>query len=396
VAKILQVCNTNFYLSRFLKPLVRELAAQGHEVDCACEGEVADAADFGPGVRFHAFDFPREGSPLQFASAIARMRKLVVAGGYDCVDSHNRNSSIVGRAAGWLARVPVNLYTAHGFYFHDDQSPRARRATIWLETALARITGFTLSQSQEDTRFVVDSGMIARDRILHIGNGIDTARFTPRHERAALERQFGLAHDRFRICSTGRLVEGKGFGDLLEAFARFHADVTDSELLLIGGNIDQDISPFHVEFEHRIDALGLRDSVKVTGLTDRVEDYLGACDVFVLPSYREGLPRALIEAMSMGLCVAATDIRGCREAVRDGRDGLLFPPRDIAALTDVLRRLHPQPELRARLAAAGQLRARGEFDEKRYVAVQVQAINELLAGRSMGTLPPAPPQRRSA
>jgi glycosyltransferase involved in cell wall biosynthesis len=378
VAKILQVCNTNFYLSRFLKPLVQELVDQGHEVECVCEGEVADKAEFGPGVRFHAFAFPRTGSPLQFAGAVARMSRLIRNGRYDCVDSHNRNSSIVGRIAAWRARVPVNLYTAHGFYFHDDQSALARRATIFLESALSRITDFTLSQSRDDTDYAVSSGMIVADRILHVGNGIDVERFSPRHERRTLEAKLALPSGRFRVCSTGRLVQGKGFGDLLEAFALFHEEVPGSELLLIGGNIDQDISPFQQEFEQRIDALGLRESVKVTGLTDRVEDYLGTADVFVLPSYREGLPRALLEAMAMGLCCAATDIRGCREAIDDGQAGLLFPPRDITSLTSLLRKLHAEPGLRTSLAAAGQARARAEFTEARYVSLQVDAINRLL------------------
>jgi glycosyltransferase involved in cell wall biosynthesis len=118
--------------------------------------------------------------------------------------------------------------------------------------------------------------------------------------------------------------------------------------------------------------------VKVTGLTDRVEDYLGTADVFVLPSYREGLPRALLEAMAMGLCCAATDIRGCREAIDDGQAGLLFPPRDITSLTSLLRKLHAEPGLRTSLAAAGQARARAEFTEARYVSLQVDAINRLL------------------
>jgi glycosyltransferase involved in cell wall biosynthesis len=223
---------------------------------------------------------------------------------------------------------------------------------------LSRITDVTLSQSRDDTDYAVSSGMIVADRILHVGNGIDVERFSPRHERRTLEAKLALPSGRFRVCSTGRLVQGKGFGDLLEAFALFHEEVPGSELLLIGGNIDQDISPFQQEFEQRIDALGLRESVKVTGLTDRVEDYLGTADVFVLPSYREGLPRALLEAMAMGLCCAATDIRGCREAIDDGQAGLLFPPRDITSLTSLLRKLQAEPGLRTSLAAAGQPRAR--------------------------------------
>ena len=381
MARVLQVCNTDFYLSRFLKPLVLELVAQGHEVECACEGDDLDRASFGKGVVFHDFAYPRTGSPWRFIARIGRMRKLIRAGRYDCVNSHNRNASIVGRIAAWLERVPLNVYTAHGFYFHDDQKPFARHATILLEAVLARMTDFTLSQSSEDVDLAIRKRIIPADHIEHIGNGIDTTRFSVRGARGDVERSLGLRADRFRICSIGRLVTGKGFADLLEAFADFHRDASESELLIVGGTIEQDISPFEREFSERVASLGLRESVHVTGLTDRVEDYLAACDLFVLPSYREGLPRSLLEAMSMGVCSAATAIRGCREVITDGETGFLFEPRDRPGLSALMKRLYADPDLRAKVADSGREWVRARFDERQYVNAQVSVINRLLATR---------------
>jgi len=130
VARILQVCNTDFYLTKFLAPLVRSLVAQGHTVECVCEGgDRIDPTVLGPDVRVHPFAFPRTNSPWRFMQAIAQMRRLVRAGHFDCVNGHNRNASIVARIATRLEGVPVNLYTAHGFYFHADHKPSARAAT---------------------------------------------------------------------------------------------------------------------------------------------------------------------------------------------------------------------------------------------------------------------------
>lgn len=378
MARILQVCNTDFYLVKFLAPLVNQLARKGHDVDVACEGDGIPESVLDPRIRVLPLSFPRGASPWQFARAIRRMRELVRSGNYQCVNGHNRNASIVARVAAWQERVPVNLYTAHGFYFHDDQGKAARIATITLEAMLARVTHYTLSQSTEDAKLMTALGHIPADRIEVIGNGIDTRRFHPRpSERQALESRLNLAKRRFRIASTGRLVSGKGFGDLLDAFAL--ASIPESELVIIGGNIAQDISPYHAQFMARARQLGISDKVVITGLTDRVEDYLNACDIFVLPSYREGLPRALLEAMASELPVIATNIRGCREAVIHENCGLLFEPHDVEALTRHLLTLAKATELRMSLGRRARERVLSMFDERDYVSRQVLAIEKLVS-----------------
>ena len=394
MARILQVCNTDFYLTKFLGPLVRALVQAGHEVECACEGSRVDPAVVGPGVTVHAFDFPRTNSPLAFAAAIERMRELIRVGRYDCVDSHNRNASIVARVAAWLEGTPVNLYTAHGFYYHDDQRPLTRWATIGLEAALARVTDYTLSQSGEDVRLMTSRGFILPHRIEQVGNGIDTDRFRPGRERAETERALGLSPGRFRVVTTGRLVKGKGFGDLLQAFGRLRLDAGEAELVIIGGNIEQDISPFQTAFLAQAKAAQLEGSLVVTGITDRVEHYLATADVFVLPSYREGMPRSLLEAMSMELPVIATDIRGCREVVADGKSGLLFPPHDVVRLADLLDRLYRSKDLRRSLGAQARRSVVESFDEAGYVARQVEAIHRLV-GRPRGSHLHRVPSRRN-
>ncbi len=377
MARILQVCNTDFYLSKFLAPLVDALVARGHEVECVCEGTAIDKGLIERGVAVHPFAFPRGGSPIQFARAIGRMRKLIRAGPYDCVNGHNRNASIVARVAAWLENTPVNLYTAHGFYFHDDQGRLGHSATVVLEAALTRITDFTLSQSGEDAAFMIRHGHIRAEFLEVIGNGIDTRRFRPRpQDREALERDLGLRPGKFRIASTGRLVSGKGFGDLLAAFANLR--IPDSELIIVGGNIAQDISPYQAEFLAQAKNSGVADDVLVTGITDRVADYLNTCDVFVLPSYREGLPRSLLEAMATELAVVATDIRGCREVIAHGKSGFLFPPHDIAGLGKIIRDLSSSKELRKSLGENARERIVTDFDERDYVAKQVNTIERLL------------------
>lgn len=381
MARILQVCNTDFYLTKFLAPLVRALAARGHVVECVCEGSAIPEGVLPSGTVVHQALFPRSGSLPEFGLAIARLRAIIRGGAYDCVDSHNRNASIAARIAAWIDGVPLNLYTAHGFYFHDDQSRLAREATVCLEGVLARLTDHTFSQSADDAALMTRRHLIARDRIEVIGNGIDTERFAPGIDRAAAEAELGLRPGRFRVAATGRLVRGKGFGDLLEAFAKLRQGRSEPELLIIGGNIDQDISPFAQQFTERMREAGLTDHVVITGITGRVEKYLATADVFVVPSYREGLPRALLEAMAMELVAIATDIRGCREVISDGANGYLYPPHDVDRLAALLGTVYEQRSRLGLMRRRARARVVDAFDERVYVARQVEGIERLLAER---------------
>jgi glycosyltransferase involved in cell wall biosynthesis len=225
---------------------------------------------------------------------------------------------------------------------------------------------------------MVTRGFIAPHRISVIGNGIDTHRFRHQPDRVGWERRLGLRSGRFRVAAVGRLVRDKGFMDLLGAFTRLHEFDPDSELLLIGGNIDQDISPVHQEFLAQAHKAGVAGGLTITGMVREVEKYLSTCDVFVLPSHREGMPRALLEAMSSELPVIATAIRGCREIIEDGMNGLLYPPSDVDRLTGLLRLLRGQSGLRVTLGQAARAAVVPCFDERQYVARQVDAIGQLL------------------
>jgi len=110
------------------------------------------------------------------------------------------------------------------------------------------------------------------------------------------------------------------------------------------------------------------------GRRDDVPALLSAADVFVLPSYREGMPRSIIEAMASGLPVVATDIRGCREEVADGETGFLVPVRDARALAAALNRLVDDPDLRDSMGRAGTRRAQALFDEAQVLNRQMTVL----------------------
>ena len=125
----------------------------------------------------------------------------------------------------------------------------------------------------------------------------------------------------------------------------------------------------------------LRDRVRFSGFTEEIPVLMQLIDIFVLASYREGMPRSIIEAMAAGKPVVASNIRGCREEVVDRETGYLVPVRDARALADRILALVADSELRAALGAAGRRRAEALFDEDEVTARVIATIEELLNDR---------------
>ncbi len=382
MAKILQVCNTGFYLNRFLQPLVAALVNNGHIVHTSCHTTADFNAIDDRRIRHFPVQFPASASPWGFFKAITALSRIIRQENYDMVNSHNRNASLAARIAAWRCGVPINLYTAHGYYFHDAQKPLAKSLTLQLERALATITTHTLSQSREDMQIMLARGYLRESQITWIGNGIDTSQFVPARERGTsqtvLRRRLNLPENTWLVSAVGRLVRGKGFQDLIAAFGALHARHSNTHLVIIGGNIAQDIEPFAAHIRQQIEQAGLQQAITITGLVDNVEDYLAASDAYVLPSYREGLSRAMLEAMSCQLPVVATAIRGCREVITPGKTGLLYPPGDIPALTNKLEILYTQPQLAAFMAENARQRVQKTYDQSHYLRRQLAAIENLL------------------
>jgi glycosyltransferase involved in cell wall biosynthesis len=178
-----------------------------------------------------------------------------------------------------------------------------------------------------------------------------------------------------KVVYCGRLLWDKGLAELVEA-ARILRGRGLS--FVVAGSPDPG-NPAAVPIETIRDweSLGL---VRFLGHVEHIEQLLATADVFVLPSYREGLPRSLIEAAACGLPLVATDVPGCREVVTDGIDGLLVPPRDARALAEAIWRLASNPPLAAKLGAAARERVVRCFDEKIVIRQTLEVYEELLPG----------------
>jgi len=175
------------------------------------------------------------------------------------------------------------------------------------------------------------------------------------------------------ILYAGRFSRLKGVFDLLDAATNLVHGGPEFQLVFIGNGTADEEALLHDVIEAR----GIRGIVHVYGATNTYQEFLGGSDIFVLPSYVEGLPIGLLEAMANGLPVVATNVGGIPEVVREGIDGKLVPPGDIAALRDALAWMVTHAQEREVMGVQAAERARANFSEERMVSAYLSLYHEL-------------------
>jgi glycosyltransferase involved in cell wall biosynthesis len=277
---------------------------------------------------------------------------------YDVVHVHTPVAALVGRLAAWIARVPLVIYTAHGFYFHEGMPAWKRRIFIWLEKIAGYWTDLLFTQSSEDAETAIFEKIMPQNQILAIGNGVSVARFDFHKivNRREIRMSLGIPDEAFVVGLVGRQIREKGIAEFLKAARRSASLNPNIQFLVVGDRLDSDrTGGVMAELLAARDELGER--LIVLGLRNDIPDMLCAMDVFCLPSWREGMPRTIIEAMMMARPVIATNIRGSREEVVHEVTGLLVPVRSPEALAMAIQRLAKDPAWSVELGLAGRERA---------------------------------------
>ena len=297
--------------------------------------------------------------------------------GFDVLHTHNPKPGLYGRVLGRLAGVPIVVNTVHGLYATPDDPWMKRFVVYALEAIASRFSDAELIQNLEDLELISRLHLSPRANVLLLGNGVDLVRFDPDRfddlHRARIRRELGVGSDEILIGIVGRLVAEKGYPELFEAFA----ELDDRFRLVCIGPHDPDKSD---ALTPELVASAEVDGVMFLGMRDDVDELYPALDMFVLPSHREGFPRAAMEAAASGLPLVATDIRGCRQVVDDGVTGLLVPVGESRALAAAFRQLADNPQIRRGMGEAGRARALEHFDEAKVVE-RVLAAYQRVADR---------------
>lgn len=374
--KVVQVCAVDFTAYHLLAPLLRGCRDAGWTAVFACADGPLAARLREEGFTHLAVRIPRSVSPLQLARATLELAAQLRRETPDIVHTHTPFGGVVGRAAARLTGGARVVHTFHGLPFLGDE-PRGlvERAFHVVEQCLARGTDLFFSQAAGDRPRAVRLGIArARDTVV-IGNGVDIRRFRPDPDRRARARaHLGIGAGDVVVISVARLVREKGVIELADAALR----IADPRLhvLLVGSALTSDRSDVSGQLDAHPVTPTLGRRWRRLGYQADVAELLQAADIFVLATYREGLPRSVIEAMATGLPVVASDIPACRELVSDDV-GILFPVSDVSALTAALKTLIDDPERREAMGRAARDRAVAAHDERLIVARQVELLTQL-------------------
>lgn len=337
------------------------------------------------GTKVNQVPMTRRITPLPDLIALIRLTQIFFTERPAIVQTHTPKANLLGQWAAWMMRVPVRICTIHGLYF-TPATPLPRR---WLLEWMERLTTLPATHvwliNNEDVRTATARHICSahKIRLLDGGFGIDLEKFNPEHYgedvRLQVRNELGWTSEHCVIGFVGRLVREKGLDELFSAIASIRSQVPNLRLLVVGpiDTAKPDAVTPQIAKQHGVD-----DICSFTGSRTDMGRLYTAMDIFVLPSYREGLPLSIMEAQAMGLPVITTNARGCSESVIPGFSGLVVPVRNVKSLADAILSLGSSTLLRQEMGANARKLALVRFDRRRVSYFHTTEYQTLLQASS--------------
>ncbi len=376
--KIIQVTAIDMTMNNFLNPLNKVSKEKGHEVHCVCSKGPYEEEIKSNGYYFHNISIDREINFVKNIKSIMMMVKLFKILKPDIVHVHTPVAAVLGRIAAKIAKVPTIIYSAHGFYFHEGMPSKKYKLFFNIEKYIGRyFTDYIFTQSEEDFEVAkVNNFLKNKNNYVHISNGIDIDnKFNvdklPKSINTSLRDKYGIQKNDVVVSFIGRLVKEKGILDLLESINYLNAQ--NVKFLIIGslpqGERDTETLKILEEYKNN-------KNIIFTGQVTNVNELLYMSDIFCLPSYREGMPRSIIEAMAMKNAVIATNIRGSREEVIHGKTGYLCNTNSSKEIASCIDDLVENKDKMNEFKENGLDRARRLYDENKVIEKQLNVFEQ--------------------
>jgi glycosyltransferase involved in cell wall biosynthesis len=318
--------------------------------------------------------------PLRDLQAYRSLREAIRRLQPEVVHTHSAKAGILGRAAAWKEKVPAVVHTVHGAPFYPYQAWPIRRFYQACEAWAAARCHHLIAVAEAMADLMVEAGVCPRGKISTIYSGMEVEPFLQADEhRLAMRARLGLEDKHIVVGKVARLFELKGHEYLIEAAARTVAIQPNLRFLLVG---DGGLRP---RLEEQVRRLGLERFFVFAGLVPPAEipAYLSAMDMLVHCSLREGLARALPQALLAGKPVISFDIDGAREVCLDQRTGYLLPPKSITGLERAMVELANDPARRCEWGRAGQQLFAERFRHQNMTAQIRQLYQGLLSPGSV-------------
>ena len=346
-----------FFASHFLD---RAVAAtkNGYKVSVVTRCRTTSEALKDRSINFCNFEFSRLGlNPFSEAITILRLRKLLISLQPDIVHNIALKPVVLGSIAAKLAGIRniVNAPVGMGYVFTSNEN-KARL----LRPVVKKLIRFVLGQpnsrvvieNHDDLQNLINNSFAKPHAIALIkGAGVDTEKF----------KMVPEPDGPIKVIMVSRLLRDKGVREFIDAAKIVHGLRSSVEFLLVG-DVDNG-NPTSLT-RHELNELSQSNSIKLLGARTDIAELLASSHIACLPSYREGLPKSLIEAASCGRPIVTTNVPGCREVVEEMTNGLLIPPRDVEALAKALVKLIDDAKLRKQMGTNNRNKAISEFSNQ--------------------------------
>ena len=366
--RVALICAIDLSIQALLFNQIKGFEHAGYHVHGVCsDGDLVNGLRE-KGIRLTTISISRTISPWADLKSVLRLMAFLKREKIEIVHTHTPKAALLGLLASRLAGVPIRVNTIHGLYYIAFAPGLKRWLFKTIEMRACKLATYVFSQSNEDVELLRSQRTVPDTQLAYLGNGIDLDRFAPEQfapgTREAVRDELNIPHDAFVVGIVARMVAEKGLEELFQAIKQLRACIPNLYLLHIGF-IDaargEELTP------ERAEVLGIGDICRFVGQRSDVPRLMKGMDIYALPSYREGYPRSVMEANAMGLPAIVTNIRGCREAVIDGVNGILIPAGTVDPLAEAVLKLYEDKPLRERLSKGAIDRARESFDEQRVI-----------------------------
>jgi glycosyltransferase involved in cell wall biosynthesis len=317
----------------------------------------------------------REISPIRDPLAFLGLIRLIRCKRPHIVHTNSTKAGFLGRLAAKLAGVPVIVFTAHGFVLNEPMGILGRSLFTVIERIAGMLSDAIIAVSETDRLTAIQHGVVGPGRIVTICNGLDIESLgSPSPSAIAQKRaELGLPDSHQAIGVVANFYVTKGLPYFLAAAARVKAAFPEAKFALVGDGERRR------ELEALANELNLDSSILFLGQRNDVPELLPLFDVFVLPSVKEGLPFALLEAMAAARPIVASSVGGIPEAITNGETGLLVPPRDPEALARAIVTLLSDRNRAQQMGLAARERVLAHFTLERMLKETEQLYQQLLA-----------------
>lgn len=333
------ISTTDDMLERFMPPHIKFMVDNGAIVDCYCRKTDFDCVELERMENVQLLDVPFTRFPftLKNLKGYKKLKKSFKTNSYDFISCLQPVGGFMGRMMAKKFKIPT-LYTAHGFHFYKGCSLFNKVVFKNVEKYCSKFTDVLVTMNEEDYQNALK--FKAKKAFKINGIGVDLSKYCPNKKlnKKKFKSELGLEDGDFVVTSVGELNDNKNTFRLLEVIKSI--DNPQIKYLVCGQG------PLKEKFEKYILDNGLQDRVKMLGFRKDIPDILTITDLYIMPSYREGLSKSMMEAMCYGLPVVASKIRGNVDLLGDNEGGILCSPEDNKAFKDAILKIYENKELR--------------------------------------------------